>query len=89
MLLCEFCGKNFAKKFNLLRHQERFHQGGLTVEKCFLCGQIFENSDSLQFHYINNHKGSKKFYAIENAFGKTVLTYRCVFKNKVFDINKD
>jgi len=43
------CPLSFQKRFNLNRHYERFHMNSAIVQKCFLCGQIFENSEEKTF----------------------------------------
>jgi len=73
------CNKTFSRPFNLNRHFERFHVNNDLVEKCLLCGQVFENCKSLQKHYSSYHKPSKKFYEKESAFKKSVISFRYTF----------
>ena len=77
------CPLSFQKRFNLNRHYERFHMNSAIVQKCFLCGQIFENSEKIQEHYLTNHT-VHKFKTVESAFRKAVITYRYTFKENEF-----
>ena len=78
------CPLSFQKRFNLNRHYERFHMNSAIVQKCFLCGQIFENSEKIQEHYLTNHT-VHKFKTVESAFRKAVITYRYTFKENEFN----
>jgi len=66
----------------LNRHYERFHLQQDFVEKCLLCGQIFQSCDELQNHYKISHKPSAKFYEKESAFRKNVVSYRYNFTDE-------
>jgi hypothetical protein len=76
----ENCVKQFTRQSNLKRHFENFHvNAGNVVEKCFLCGQIFKDCTDLQNHYQRSHRPSRKFFIVESAFRKSVVTYRYNF----------
>lgn len=70
------CNLSFSRQYNLNRHYERFHLQQDFVEKCLLCGQIFNTCEDLQNHYKASHKPSAKFYEKESAFRKNVVSYR-------------
>lgn len=79
------CPLFFTKRYNLNRHYEKFHLHSSIVEKCYLCGQIFENCQKLQEHYISHHTFNKKFKVIESAFRKSIITYRYTFRENEFN----
>jgi hypothetical protein len=82
------CPLIFKKRYNLNRHYEKFHLHATIVEKCYLCGQIFENCHKLQEHYISHHTFNKKFKVIESAFRKSIITYRYTFRENEFNFPK-
>lgn len=74
------CQQSFNRRYNLQRHQQRAHlQNAQLVEKCILCGQIFNNCDEIQAHYLESHKPSQQFVVKESAFRKNFVTYRYTF----------
>ena len=82
----ENCTKKFSRQFNLNRHFNKFHiNSDNVVEKCFLCGQIFQNCIGLQEHYRIAHKATKKFVLIDSAFRKAIVTYRYCYPES--DVN--
>ena len=81
------CNSTFSRQFNLNRHFERFHNNDDLVEKCFLCGQVFQNIELLNRHYQSFHRPSKKFYEKESAFRKNVITYRFNFSENEFNFS--
>ena len=77
------CGKNFKRKDNLKRHQVAVHLNkNQLVEKCSLCGQLFNNCNEIQAHYLSMHRPSKRFVVKESAFSKKFTTYRYTFEPK-------
>ncbi len=75
------CQKKFSRQSNLNRHFQIFHiNKGQLVEKCVLCGNVFDNCQDLQKHLIHDHKPSKQFVMKESAFKKAFITYRLTFK---------
>lgn len=77
------CNNKFTRQYNLNRHIERKHLSDNFVEKCLLCGQIFENCEEIQIHYKTFHKPSEKFYLKDNAFQKSVQTYRYNYDDNI------
>jgi len=75
------CGKSFTRKYDLKRHQTRFHltNADERVEKCFLCGQIFGTIPELEHHYEKSHRPSRRFYLRQSAFNKGFTTFRYNF----------
>jgi hypothetical protein len=69
------CRRRFQRRYSLKNHYNALH-GEKIVEKCFLCGQIFEDRPSLEEHYSKYHKPSRHFIVKESAFNKNVITYR-------------
>jgi len=79
------CNLSFTRQFNLNRHFERYHNNNDLVEKCLLCGQLFDNITLLNTHYRQMHKPSKKFYVKESAFRQNVVTFRYNFSENQFN----
>ena len=81
LLICpeKNCGKKFTRRFTLNRHYQHFHLNNELVEKCYLCGQLFESCEDLQKHYQFSHRPSRKFFLKESAFQKAFATYRYNF----------
>lgn len=77
------CKQTFTRQYNLDRHYERYHLAQDFVEKCLLCGQIFQTAADIHQHYKTFHKPSAKFYEKESAFRKSVITYRYNFNHDV------
>ena len=73
------CGKRFTRRNNLNRHYQNFHLHSQLIEKCSLCGQMFESCDDLQKHYRFSHRPSRKFFIKESAFNRAFVTYRYNF----------
>jgi len=69
------CGRRFRRRYDLKTHIHHQH-GERIVEKCFLCGQLFEDRLKLQEHYSKYHKPSRHFVIKESAFNRNVITYR-------------
>ena len=69
------CNKSFTRKYSLNQHQ-RTHQNHFPVERCLLCGQIFNNCDEIQQHYANSHPPSRRFVVRDSAFRRKFITYR-------------
>ena len=73
------CTAKFTRRFNLNRHFTKYHLGNLPVEKCFLCGQIFNTCEELSKHFKRSHRPTRKFTLVESAFKKAILNYRYCF----------
>jgi Recombination endonuclease VII len=73
------CTAVFSRQFNLNRHFERYHLNQDVIEKCLLCGLLFESCKDLQKHYAQYHKPSKKFYEKTSAFRKQLIVFRYNF----------
>jgi hypothetical protein len=73
------CGRRFQRKFDLRQHIGQRHVGNQTVEKCFLCGQVFYHCDELQEHHAKVHKPSRRFIVKESAYKKNFVTFRYHF----------
>lgn len=76
------CRRKFSRRFNLNRHYQNFHLNNELVEKCILCGQLFEDCEHLQKHYKRFHRPNKKFILKESAFNRKFVTYRYNYSNK-------
>ena len=87
ILVCpeKSCGRKFTRRFNLNRHYQNFHLNNELVEKCVLCGQMFQSCEDLQKHLRRYHRPSKNFFLKESAFNRAFVTYRYNFLNQ--DIN--
>jgi len=72
------CNKSFTRKYSLVQHQ-RTHQTEVPLERCVLCGQLFNNCDELQQHYPTAHPPSRRFVVRESAFRRKFITYRYNF----------
>ena len=77
------CSLSFSRQYNLNRHYERHHLTQDFVEKCLLCGQIFQTCEEIQNHYKTFHKPSDKFYEKESAFRKSVVSFRYDYRQDV------
>ena len=75
----EGCSAKFTRNYNLNRHIKKYHVGNIPVEKCFLCGQIFQNTEDLSKHFKRSHKPTRKFVLIESAFKKALVNLRYTF----------
>ena len=73
------CQRKFTRRFNLNRHYQNFHLNNELIEKCILCGQLFEDCEHLQKHYRRFHRPSRKFFVKESAFNRNFITYRYNF----------
>ena len=80
------CGRKFTRRYNLNRHYQNFHLNNELVEKCYLCGQLFDSCLNLQKHIKRYHKPSSKFFLKESAFKRAFVTYRYNFPSND-DIN--
>lgn len=49
------------------------------MERCQLCGNLFNTCDELQQHYQRSHKPSQHFTIKESAFKRKFVTYRYTF----------
>lgn len=80
MFVCEEanCGRRFKRRYDLKKHIHALH-GEQIVEKCFLCGQLFESRQPLEEHYRKYHKPSRHFVVKDSAFNKNVITFRYTF----------
>lgn len=81
------CQATFTRKYNLDKHFQRYHTGNLPVEKCFLCGQIFNNCEDLSRHFQTYHKPTRKFVLVESAFKKAITNYRYQFPENSGELN--
>jgi hypothetical protein len=79
------CSAVFSRVFNLNRHFERYHLNHDVVEKCLLCGQLFNSCSDLQKHYKQFHRPSKHFYEKASAFRKDLIVYRYNFNSENAD----
>ena len=73
------CEAKFTREFNLKRHFQKYHSGSQPVEKCFICGQIFNSCEELKIHLMKYHKPTRKFILVESAFKKAIVTLRYTF----------
>ena len=79
MFICniENCGRQFKRKYDLNKHRKDRHANfGQTMERCFLCGQLFNNTDELENHYAVAHPPSRRFVVKESAFQRKFITFR-------------
>lgn len=69
MYQCSYCGKEFASRSGLYRHERKHLTGKLARFHCKLCGKKFMSDESFSAH-LSTHSFSK--------------TYHCNFCNKIF-----
>ena len=80
---CPACSSKFTRQRNLRRHYAIKHNSDSNSEIiCFLCGQMFENSDELDKHNDRYHNPSKYFEIRESAFQRAAVCYRFVYDAK-------
>ena len=76
------CNKSFTRKYSLNQHQ-RTHLNNnpnlRPIERCLLCGQLFNNCDELQQHYATSHPPSRRFVVQDSAFRRNFVTFRYNF----------
>jgi uncharacterized C2H2 Zn-finger protein len=76
--ICVDCNATFSRKFDLQNHLNHAH-GGNKIEKCLLCGQIFNTKDAMDQHYRKYHKSKRQFIVKESAFNRKFITHRYTF----------
>ena len=80
------CSHSFSRRWNLIRHEQRYHNNSLG-ESCLLCKKVFMENKKLQEHLILDHGPSEKFYLKESAFEEAVLKYRLIFDDTERNFN--
>jgi len=88
IFICEFCGQNFKKIFNLKRHIERFHEKVTVVETCNICKAVFNSAEEKDKHIQNQHRPSRKFVLSESAFKKSFVHYKYIFNENETDFGR-
>jgi len=63
------CQSKFTRRSNLNRHYQNFHLNNELIEKCILCGQMFQDCEDLQnitdvFIDLAENFMSKKLHSI-------------------------
>ena len=81
--LCEYCGRNFTRRYNLNRHSEKHHGGTPWKHHCTVCKRHFSDRDSYNSH-ISQHLKSKRWSIYKSAFSGTVKVYRKASKTTSF-----
>ena len=81
--LCEYCGRNFTRRYNLNRHSEKHHGGLQFSYNCTVCKRHFSDRDSYNSH-ISQHLKSKRWSIYKSAFSGTVKVYRKASKTTSF-----
>lgn len=80
---CPLCPSKFTRQRNLRKHYTVKHSSTSNTEvTCFLCGQMFENSEALDKHNERYHNPSKYFEIRESAFQRAAVCYRFVYDLK-------
>lgn len=82
----ENCLHSFSRKWNLIRHEQRYHNIHFS-ESCLLCNKQFFDNKKLQEHLILDHRPSDKFYLKSSAFEETVVKYRLTFDDNELNFN--
>lgn len=80
------CKSSFSRKWNLIRHQLRYHRETYN-ESCLLCQKVFTENRKLQEHLIIDHGPSEQFILKASAFEETVVKYRLTFGDEEFNFN--
>ena len=81
--LCEYCGKTFTRRHNLLRHSERQH-GGLQFQySCTLCKKSFSNRHIYNSH-MSKHLKNKNWNIFKSAFSGSTKIFRKALKTTSF-----
>ena len=73
--LCEYCGKTFTRRHNLLRHSERQHGGIQFLYNCTLCKKSFSSRVIYNSH-ISQHLKSKNWSIFKSAFTGSIKIFR-------------
>ena len=85
---CNFenCTSSFSRKWNLVRHEQRYHNVTYS-ESCLLCKKVFTENRKLQEHLLLDHGPSEKFILKESAFEQTITKYRFTFEDNEINFN--
>lgn len=76
MYLCDQCGAEFTRHYNLMRHIERMHRE-IIVFQCYFCGEKFQTWPELETHrFQGTHNPDTGFYERETALRGSVILYR-------------
>lgn len=59
---CGLCGKSFARKWNLKRHNDKIHP---KVEMCLICKKAYQFQDNLINHVNVSHKDARDEFQLE------------------------
>jgi len=80
------CNSSFSRKWNLTRHQQRYHRE-VYSESCLLCQKVFTENRRLQEHLIVDHGPSENFVLNASAFEHAVVKYRLTFDENELNFN--
>ena len=82
--LCEYCGKTFTRRHNLLKHSERQH-GGLHFQyDCTLCRKSFPTRHIYNSHMSKHLKNDKNWTIFKSAFSGSTKIFRKALKTTCF-----
>lgn len=82
VLVCEYCGDEFKRGWNMKRHIERQHLS-ITNILCHYCKKVLNNTDELRAHMLTAHKPRTGRWQITNsAFKKSVVELTYFFNEK-------
>ena len=82
--LCEYCGKTFTRRHNLLRHSERQHGGIQFLYSCTLCKKNFSTRHIYYSHMSKHLKNDKNWTIFKSAFSGSTKIFRKALKTTSF-----
>ena len=81
--LCEYCGKTFTRRHNLLRHSERQHKGvQILWRNCTFCKKSFSTRDIYNSHIKKHLKNNWTIF--KSAFSGSTKIFRKALKTTSF-----
>ncbi len=77
--LCQDCGAIFSRRWTLVRHRQRLHEGLPESFPCEYCHQVYRTREQFNEH-VKKHKPTKTFARKQHALG-IVSIWERKFKN--------
>ena len=78
--ICEYCGHQYARKYNLQKHVERFHQSAVSIF-CRFCSSPFSDLDQWNEHMNTEHRPRSSRWQVSNqAFNGKIIELTQFFK---------
>ena len=83
--VCEYCGQEFKRLFNLQRHIERWHHTIINVI-CRFCQQGFDTEEQWSLHMKKEHKPRTRRWRVSNeAFKKNIIELTMIYSENILE----